>query len=86
MTNTKAELQDLLDNELNPESDPAPFIRETDNILAVDLFPNGDKAPLIFYTRGNRRYLVEVRAWDITDSKFYGKKGLKERLATIRED
>lgn len=74
------------EDDITVEVSPRAFIRETDNILAVELFPNGEKVPLIFYTIGGRRYLVETRMWDVTESKFYAKRGLKERLAAAREE
>lgn len=64
---------------------PRPFIRELDNIMAVEITPNGNEEPVVIYEQGGRRFLVQVSIWEVTDEPFYGKKGLQERLTARRE-
>lgn len=62
-----------------------PFIRELGNILSAEITPDGNNDPVIIYESQGRRYLVEVRVWDVTETPFYAKKGLFERLAAARK-
>jgi hypothetical protein len=62
----------------------ANFIRQMDNIMSVELFPDGDGEPLVFWTSFGKRYLITVQLTDISADPFYRKQGLKERLIARR--
>lgn len=67
-----------------PSAPTKGFIRELDNIMAVEVIANGAEPPVIIYETGGKRYLVQVALWDVTDEPFYAKRGLFERLAARR--
>ena len=75
------------ETELNPAvpADPTPLIKQMNNILAVDLYLNGNEVPVVVYNSRGRRYLAEVYLWDVTNDPFYRPKGLFERIAERRK-
>lgn len=64
--------------------DPRGLIRDMDNILSVELTPDGDRSPMVIWTSGGRRYVADITLREVTDVPFYEKRGLFMRLQAYR--